>query len=70
MKSSTFELGLSELSFQDFKLFRYSFSQTIPIIFDRLKKDFIFVRSNKIDITMTTINKKTLTSIKSEIRAI
>ena len=68
----------------DIKVFRYSFSEAIPIFFNRLKSGFSLsdrhkiITSNwlwieicenvvlsKIDITMTTINKKTLKLIKA-----
>ena len=67
-------------------MFRYSFSEAIPIFFNRLKSGFFLVRHrygiftsnwlwieicenvvlSKIDITMTTINKKTLKLVKAE----
>ena len=36
-----------------FKVFRYSFSETIPMFFNHLKDDFILVRT----LTMTKVNK-------------
>ena len=51
------------------KVFRYSFSEAVPIFFNRLKSGFFLVRwlwieicenvvLSKIDVTMTIINKK------------
>ena len=45
--------------FSYFKVFRYSFSEALPIFFNRLKSDFTFhIGFSKIDVTRTTINKK------------
>ena len=51
--------------------YRYSFSEAIPIFFNCLKLFFFIqicqnVVLSKIDITMTTINKKTLKVRKAE----
>ena len=51
--------------------YRYSFSEAIPIFFNCLKIVFFIqicqnVVLSKIDITMTTINKKTLKVTKAE----
>ena len=69
----------------EFKVFRYTFSETIPIFFNRFKSDFTpcliatkfspvidyglkFVKNvgfSKIDIIMTTVNKKPLKLINA-----
>ena len=47
-----------------FKVFRYSFSQTIPMFFNRLKSDFILVRFPQ----SILVKYRTLTIEKTEIK--
>ena len=60
---------VSAMALSVIKVFRYSFSEAVPIFFNRLKSGFFLVRwlwieicenvvLSKIDVTMTIINKK------------